>query len=44
LLILDDFAMREYTVLQPDDLYELVSRPYRQGSLMVTTKRAPQDL
>jgi DNA replication protein DnaC len=28
LLILDDFAMREYTVLQPDDLYELVSRPY----------------
>ena len=44
LLILDDFAMREYTVQQTDDLYELVSRRYRRGSLIVTTNRAPQDL
>jgi DNA replication protein DnaC len=44
LLILDDFAMRDYTVQQTDDLYELVSRRYRRGSLLVTTNRAPQDL
>jgi hypothetical protein len=43
-LILDDFAMREYTVLQTEDLYELVSRRYRRGSLNVTTNRAMQDL
>jgi DNA replication protein DnaC len=44
LLILDDCAMREYTVLQTDDLYEWVSRRYRRGSLIVTTNRAPKDL
>ncbi len=32
LLILDDFAMREYTVVQAEDLYELVShRPSHYG-------------
>src|SRR3954454_12064035 len=30
LLILDDFAMREYTAAQTDDIYELVSRRYRR--------------
>ncbi len=43
-LILDDFAMREYTVAQTEDLYELVSRRYRRGSLIVTTNREPADL
>ncbi len=43
LLILDDFAMREYTVLQTDDLYELVSRRYRRGSLILTANREPKD-
>lgn len=43
-LILDDFAMREYTVPQSEDLYEVVSRRYRRGSLIVTTNREPQDL
>jgi len=43
-LILDDFAMREYTVLQTEDLYELVSRRHRRGSLIVTTNRDTQDL
>ncbi len=42
-LILDDFAMREHTVLQTEDLYELVSRRYRRGALIVTTNRAPKD-
>jgi len=44
LLILDDFAMREYTVSQAEDLYELVSRRYRRGALVLTTIRAPADL
>ena len=44
LLILDDFAMREYTVPQAEDLYELISRRYRRGALILTTNRAPADL
>lgn len=44
LLILDDFAMREYTLAQAEDLYELVSRRYRRGSLILTTNREPKDL
>ena len=44
LVILDDFGMREYTVLQAEDLYELVSRRYRRGSLILTTNREPKDL
>jgi DNA replication protein DnaC len=44
LLILDDFAMREYTLAQTEDLYELVSRRYRRGSLILTTNRDTKDL
>ena len=44
LLILDDFAMREYTGPQTEDLYELVSRRYRRGALILTTNREPKDL
>jgi DNA replication protein DnaC len=44
LLILDDFAMREYTAAQTDDIYELVSRRYRRGALILTTNREPKDL
>jgi hypothetical protein len=41
-LILDDFAMRELTVAQADDLYEPISE--RAGrSLVLTSNRAPQD-
>jgi len=41
-LILDDFAMRELTAAQADDLYELISE--RAGkSLLLTSNRAPQD-
>jgi DNA replication protein DnaC len=43
-LILDDFAMREYTGPQTDDLYELVGRRYRRGALILTTNREPKDL
>jgi DNA replication protein DnaC len=44
LLILDDFGMREYSVLQAEDLYELVSRRYRKGAMILTTNREPKDL
>jgi DNA replication protein DnaC len=44
LLVLDDFAMREYTPAQAEDLYELVGRRYRRGSLILTTNREPKDL
>jgi DNA replication protein DnaC len=43
-LILDDFAMREYTGPQTDDLYELIGRRYRRGALILTTNREPKDL
>lgn len=44
LLILDDFGLRDYSAPQAEDLYELVSRRYRRGSLLLTTNRAPKDL
>jgi DNA replication protein DnaC len=41
-LILDDFAMRELTPAQADDLYELIGE--RAGSSMIlTSNRAPTD-
>jgi hypothetical protein len=36
LLILDDFALREYSVTQSEDRYEPISRRYRRGSLILT--------
>ena len=44
LVILDDFAMREYTLTQAEDLYELVKGRYRRGSLILTSNREPKDL
>ena len=42
-LILDDFAMRELTATQADDLYELITE--RAGkSMILTSNRAPADL
>jgi DNA replication protein DnaC len=44
LLILDDFAMREFTPGQADDLYELISQRITEGrSIALTANRAPQD-
>jgi DNA replication protein DnaC len=36
--------LREYTHSQAEDLYELISRRYRRGSLILTTNREPRDL
>ena len=42
LLILDDFAMRDFTPTQADDLYELITE--RAGhSLVLTANRRPED-
>lgn len=42
LLILDDFAMRDFTPTQADDLYELITE--RGGrSLVLTSNRRPED-
>jgi DNA replication protein DnaC len=42
LLILDDFAMREFSTTQADDLYELITE--RAGrSLIITANRAAED-
>jgi DNA replication protein DnaC len=44
LLILDDWAMRELTTQQADDLYELVSERARTSrSLIITSNRSPVD-
>lgn len=42
MLILDDFAMRELSARQADDLYELINE--RAGkSLVLTSNRSPVD-
>ena len=43
LLILDDFGLREFTVQQGDDFYELVSERHKTGSMVLTSNRAPAD-
>jgi DNA replication protein DnaC len=43
LLILDDFAMREFTKTQAEDLYELIDRRHNSSSMIVTANRAPKD-
>jgi DNA replication protein DnaC len=42
LLILDDFAMRDFTAIQADDLYELITERHRQP-LILTANRAAID-
>jgi len=43
LLILDDFAMKEFTKTQAEDIYELIDRRNRNSSLVVTANRTPKD-
>ena len=43
LLILDDFAMKEFTKTQAEDLYELIDRRHNSSSMIVTANRAPKD-
>lgn len=43
LLILDDFAMKELTPVQAEEIYELVDGRVGRSSLVVTSNRSPQD-
>lgn len=43
LLLLDDFAMREFTKTQAEDLYELIDQRHNSSSMIVTANRAPKD-
>lgn len=42
LLILDDFAMRDFTTSQADDFYELITER-NHGSIIITSNRKPED-
>jgi DNA replication protein DnaC len=42
-LILDDFAMRDFTAAQADDLYELITERQTRGSLVLTSNRSAID-
>lgn len=43
LLIMDDFALKEFGTFQAEDLYELVDERGRKGSLVITSNRSPED-
>ena len=43
MLILDDFAMRDFTAAQADDLYELITERADPRSLVLTANRAAVD-
>jgi len=43
LLIIDDFALKEFTKTQAEDLYELIDRRYRSSPMVVTANRSPED-
>ena len=42
-LILDDFGLRALTPPSPEDLYEVIAERYEQGSIIVTSNRAPSE-
>ena len=43
LLILDDFGLRPLTPPGPEDLYDVISERYEQGSILLTSNRAPAE-
>ncbi len=42
-LILDDFGLKEFSVPQAEDIYELICERARSGSMVLTSNRSPQD-
>ena len=42
-LIIDDFGLKEFTLPQAEDTYELICERCRAGSIIVTSNRSPQD-
>jgi DNA replication protein DnaC len=43
LLVLDDFGLRPLQPPGPEDLYEIIDTRYEQGSIMLTSHRAPAE-
>ena len=43
MLVLDDFAMRDFTAAQADDLYELITERQARGAMVLTSNRSPVD-
>ena len=43
LLLIDDFAMKELTLKQAEDFYELVNERSHAGSLVIASNRSPKD-
>ena len=42
-LILDDFGLKPLTPPAPEDLYDLINERYDQGSIILTSNRAPAE-
>lgn len=43
LLILDDFGLKPLMPPGPEDLYDIINERYEQGSIMLTSNRAPAE-
>jgi len=43
LLILDDFGLKPLQPPGPEDLYDMINERYEQGSIMLTSNRAPTE-
>ena len=43
LLVIDDFAMKELTLKQAEDFYELVNERLHTGSMILASNRSPKD-
>lgn len=43
LLILDDFGLKPLQPPGPEDLYDVIAERYEQGSILLTSNRAPEE-
>lgn len=43
LLILDDFGLKPLTPVMAEDLYDVIAERYEQGSILLTSNRAPSE-
>ncbi|RME44162.1 MAG: hypothetical protein D6791_13785 [Chloroflexi bacterium] len=44
LLIIDDFGLKPLRPPGPEDLYDVISQRYEQGSILLTSNRSPAEL
>lgn len=43
LLVLDDFGLKPLRAPGPEDLYDIINERYEQGSILLTSNRAPSE-